>query len=57
LPWQFSHPSLATLFELADKAHHHHFHCHACNRFYELSGGTLNRLNELKHKMLMNISF
>jgi Fur family ferric uptake transcriptional regulator len=40
---QFSHPSLGTLFELADKAHHHHFHCLACNKIYELPGCALNR--------------
>ena len=40
---QFSHPSLGTLFELADKAHHHHFHCHKCNKIYELPGCALNQ--------------
>jgi Fur family ferric uptake transcriptional regulator len=40
---QFSHPSLGTLFELADKAHHHHFHCQKCNKIYELPGCALNR--------------
>jgi Fur family ferric uptake transcriptional regulator len=40
---QFSHPSLGTLFELANKAHHHHFHCHACNKIYDLPGCALNR--------------
>jgi Fur family ferric uptake transcriptional regulator len=39
---QFSHPSLGTQYELADKAHHHHFHCHACNTLYELPGCALN---------------
>jgi Fur family ferric uptake transcriptional regulator len=39
---RFSHPSLGTLFELADKAHHHHFHCCACNKIYELPGCALD---------------
>jgi len=39
---QISHPSLGTFYELADKAHHHHFHCHSCNRVYELPGCALN---------------
>jgi Fur family ferric uptake transcriptional regulator len=39
---QISHPSLGTLFELAGKAHHHHFHCHACNRLFRLPGCALN---------------
>ncbi len=38
---QISHPSLGSLYELADKAHHHHFHCHSCNRVYELPGCAL----------------
>lgn len=39
---QFSHPSLGTLFEIADKEHHHHFHCFECNKVYELPGCSLN---------------
>jgi Fur family ferric uptake transcriptional regulator len=33
-----SHPSLGTLFERTGKGHHHHFHCRACNRAFELPG-------------------
>jgi len=39
---QISHPSLGTLYELAGKTHHHHFHCHACNRLFNLPGCALN---------------
>jgi len=38
---QINHPSLGTLYELTDKDHHHHFHCHACNRLFELPGCAL----------------
>jgi Fur family ferric uptake transcriptional regulator len=33
-------------YELAGKAHHHHFHCHACGKVYEVEGcpGHLERL-------------
>jgi Fur family ferric uptake transcriptional regulator len=31
------HPSLGTLYELAGKGHHHHFHCRACNRTLALA--------------------
>ena len=34
---QISHPSLGTLYERSGKGHHHHFHCHSCNKLYELS--------------------
>ncbi|MFH1153863.1 MAG: transcriptional repressor [Pseudomonadota bacterium] len=36
-----NHPSLGTLYELAEKSHHHHFHCLSCNRVYELPGCVL----------------
>jgi Fur family transcriptional regulator, ferric uptake regulator len=39
---QISHPLLGTLYERTGKAHHHHFHCHACNRVFELPGCALN---------------
>ncbi|MFH0731135.1 MAG: transcriptional repressor [Pseudomonadota bacterium] len=39
---QIYHPSLGTLYERTGKAHHHHFHCHACNRVFELPGCALN---------------
>jgi Fur family ferric uptake transcriptional regulator len=38
---QINHPLLGTMYELTEKGHHHHFHCHACNRVYELPGCTL----------------
>jgi len=36
-----NHPSLGTLYERSGKGHHHHFHCHACNRVFELPGCAL----------------
>ncbi|MDX9786718.1 MAG: transcriptional repressor [Desulfobacterales bacterium] len=39
---QISHPGLGVLYERSGKAHHHHFHCHACNRVFELPGCALN---------------
>lgn len=39
---QINHPSLGTLYEQTGKGHHHHFHCHACNRVFELPGCALN---------------
>ncbi|MBM9538074.1 Fur family transcriptional regulator [Desulfobulbus alkaliphilus] len=39
---QVQHPVLGTLYEQAGKGHHHHFHCHGCNRVYELPGCALN---------------
>ena len=39
---QISHPLLGTLYERTGKGHHHHFHCHGCNRVYELPGCALN---------------
>jgi Fur family ferric uptake transcriptional regulator len=38
---QMNHPALGTLFERTGKGHHHHFHCHACNRVLELPGCAL----------------
>jgi Fur family transcriptional regulator, ferric uptake regulator len=38
---QISHPTLGTLYERAQKSHHHHFHCRNCNRVYELPGCVL----------------
>ncbi len=29
-------PDVGPLYERADKGHHHHFHCRACDRVYEL---------------------
>ncbi len=39
---QINHPSLGTLYERSGKGHHHHFHCHSCNRVFELAGCALN---------------
>ena len=39
---QVNHPILGTLYERTDKGHHHHFHCHGCNRVYQLPGCALN---------------
>lgn len=39
---QVNHPVLGTLYELTGKGHHHHFHCHGCNRVFELPGCALN---------------
>ena len=36
------HPELGVFYERADKEHHHHFHCHACNRLFEIPGCALN---------------
>lgn len=39
---QVQHPTLGTIYERAGGAHHHHFHCNACNRVYELPGCVLD---------------
>jgi Fur family ferric uptake transcriptional regulator len=31
-------PGEAMRYEIAGKAHHHHFHCHDCGKLYELEG-------------------
>ena len=33
-------PGQSTRYEVAGKAHHHHFHCRRCGRMYELGGCT-----------------
>lgn len=40
---QINHPTLGVLYECSGKAHHHHFHCHGCNRVFELPGCSLNQ--------------
>lgn len=40
---QINHPVTGTLFERTGKGHHHHFHCHDCNRVFELPGCSLNQ--------------
>jgi len=39
-------PGAPSRYEVADKAHHHHFHCRGCDRMYEVAGcpGDLKRL-------------
>ena len=39
---QINHPVVGTMYERAGKGHHHHFHCHTCNRVYDLPGCALN---------------
>jgi len=39
---RIKHPDLGTLYEVANKEHHHHFHCRVCERVYELPGCALN---------------
>lgn len=36
------HPELGTLYERAEKGHHHHFHCRSCDRLFEVQGCALN---------------
>jgi Fur family transcriptional regulator, ferric uptake regulator len=31
-------PGAGTVYERADKAHHHHFHCERCRHVFDLSG-------------------
>lgn len=40
-------PGEPTRYEIAGKDHHHHFHCRACGRVFEVEGcpGDLSRLN------------
>jgi Fur family transcriptional regulator, ferric uptake regulator len=33
---QIHHPALGALFERAELEHHHHFHCRACDRLFDL---------------------
>ena len=35
---QVVHPLLGTLYERADKEHHHHFYCRICKKVYDLPG-------------------
>lgn len=38
-----SHPTLGNLYEMKEKIHHHHFHCHKCDRVYQLEGCPLKK--------------
>ena len=46
---QISHPTLGILYEQTGKGHHHHFHCHTCNRVFELPGCALNEQEAAPH--------
>jgi Fur family ferric uptake transcriptional regulator len=35
------HPELGVFYERAGKKHHHHFHCHACDRLFDVPGCAL----------------
>jgi Fur family transcriptional regulator, ferric uptake regulator len=35
-------PESGTLYEIAGKAHHHHFQCRTCDRMYEIEGCAFN---------------
>ena len=39
---QINHPMLGTLYERSGKDHHHHFHCRACHRVFDIPGCALN---------------
>ena len=38
------HPSLGVYYERVDNAHHYHFHCHTCDRLFEVPGCALNEM-------------
>ena len=40
---RINHPLLGPIYERTDKEHHHNFHCHACNRVFELPGCYLSK--------------
>ncbi len=35
-------PGMASRYERSGKAHHHHFHCNACDKVFELEGCATN---------------
>jgi Fur family transcriptional regulator, ferric uptake regulator len=37
------HPDLGVFYERTEKGHHHHFHCHACDRLFEIPGCALRK--------------
>ena len=39
---RLAHPEQGTLYETAARGHHHHFHCRACDRVFELPGCALD---------------
>ncbi|HOO91341.1 MAG TPA: transcriptional repressor [Syntrophales bacterium] len=36
------HPKLGVFYERVDKKHHHYFHCHACDRLFDVPGCALH---------------
>lgn len=40
---RINHPTLGTLWELADRGHHHHFYCNVCHNVYDLPGCALDQ--------------
>lgn len=38
---QLLHPTQGSLYETAEKDHHHHFHCNSCNKVYDVPGCAL----------------
>jgi Fur family transcriptional regulator, ferric uptake regulator len=39
---RISTPDMGALYEIAGKAHHHHFQCRACDRMFEVDGCAFN---------------
>lgn len=37
-----TYPGMPARYEVAGKAHHHHFHCDSCDKMFELDGCTVN---------------
>jgi Fur family ferric uptake transcriptional regulator len=37
------HPELGVFYERANKKHHHYFHCHACDRLFDVPGCVLQK--------------
>ena len=42
-------PGTSTHYELAGKGHHHHFHCNACGKVFELKGCNIAVKPRLPH--------
>ncbi len=42
---RLAHEAFGTLYERADKEHHHHFLCRSCNRAFDLPGCALDHDN------------
>ena len=48
-----SHPLLGTLFERAESAHHHYFHCRVCERTIDIQGCSLKNKNAVPDGFLL----